>query len=592
MSDSAPAYRVLARKYRPSTFAELIGQEAMVRTLSNAIAAGRVAHAFILTGVRGVGKTTTARILARSLNCVGSDGAGGPTVEPCSRCPQCLAIAEDRHVDVIEMDAASRTGVDDIRDLTEGVRYRPVSGRYKVYIIDEVHMLSKNAFNALLKTLEEPPPDVKFIFATTEIHKVPVTVLSRCQRFSLRRVPAELLIRHYQQIAEAEGVQIEPAALALIARAADGSVRDGLSLLDQAIALSAGQIEEGAVRDMLGIADRGLVFDLLESTLRGDAATAIAQLDGLYRGGADPLMVLQDLLDLSHFLTRLKLAPEAGAGDPITEGDRERAAPLAEQLTMPVLARTWQMLLKGLEEVQAAPSPIQAAEMVLVRLAYVADLPAPAELVRSIAAPAAAGPGRGNGASTGSSPAYSSPTAVPTRPPEADPSVPSAGNALRVTAEVPQFETEPALELVPQSFAEVVALFDKRREAVLRSHLWSHLHLVRFEPGRIEFRPAEGAPRDLANRLGELLREWTGIRWMIAVSEAEGAPTLREQEEGRDRDLRNEVASHPLVQAVFEAFPGATITAVRERFTAAEPEADELSPDNPGDEPSIAEEET
>jgi DNA polymerase III subunit gamma/tau len=591
MSDSAPAYRVLARKYRPSTFAELIGQEAMVRTLSNAIAAGRVAHAFILTGVRGVGKTTTARILARALNCVGPDGAGGPTVEPCGRCAQCLAIAEDRHVDVIEMDAASRTGVDDIRDLTEGVRYRPVSGRYKVYIIDEVHMLSKNAFNALLKTLEEPPPDVKFIFATTEIHKVPVTVLSRCQRFSLRRVPAELLIQHYQQIAEAEGVQIEPAALALIARAADGSVRDGLSLLDQAIALSAGGIEEGAVRDMLGIADRGLVFDLLESTLRGDAATAVAQLDGLYRGGADPLMILQDLLDLSHFLTRLKLTPEAGGGDPITEGDRERAAPLAQQLTMPVLARTWQMLLKGLEEVQAAPSPIQAAEMVLVRLAYVADLPAPAELVRSIVAPAAAGPGRGNGASTGSGPAYSSPAAVPTRPPEADPSVPRAGNALRVTAEVPQFENEPVVEPVPQSFAEVVALFDKRREAVLRSHLWSHLHLVRFETGRIEFRPAEGAPRDLANRLGELLREWTGIRWMIAVSEAEGAPTLREQEEGRDRDLRNEVASHPLVQAVFEAFPGATITAVRERFTAAEPEADELSPDNPGEEPSIAEEE-
>jgi DNA polymerase III subunit gamma/tau len=591
MSDSAPAYRVLARKYRPSTFAELIGQEAMVRTLSNAIAAGRVAHAFILTGVRGVGKTTTARILARALNCVGPDGAGGPTVEPCGRCAQCLAIAEDRHVDVIEMDAASRTGVDDIRDLTEGVRYRPVSGRYKVYIIDEVHMLSKNAFNALLKTLEEPPPDVKFIFATTEIHKVPVTVLSRCQRFSLRRVPAELLIQHYQQIAEAEGVQIEPAALALIARAADGSVRDGLSLLDQAIALSAGGIEEGAVRDMLGIADRGLVFDLLESTLRGDAATAVAQLDGLYRGGADPLMILQDLLDLSHFLTRLKLTPEAGGGDPITEGDRERAAPLAQQLTMPVLARTWQMLLKGLDEVQAAPSPIQAAEMVLVRLAYVADLPAPAELVRSIVAPAAAGPGRGNGASTGSGPAYSSPAAVPTRPPEADPSVPRAGNALRVTAEVPQFENEPVVEPVPQSFAEVVALFDKRREAVLRSHLWSHLHLVRFETGRIEFRPAEGAPRDLANRLGELLREWTGIRWMIAVSEAEGAPTLREQEEGRDRDLRNEVASHPLVQAVFEAFPGATITAVRERFTAAEPEADELSPDNPGEEPSIAEEE-
>ncbi|MBV8936427.1 MAG: DNA polymerase III subunit gamma/tau, partial [Alphaproteobacteria bacterium] len=356
MSDSATAYRVLARKYRPSTFAELIGQEAMVRTLSNAIATGRIAHAFILTGVRGVGKTTTARILARALNCIGPDGTGGSTAAPCGQCAQCLAIGEDRHVDVLEMDAASRTGVDDIRDLTEGVRYRPVSGRYKIYIIDEVHMLSKNAFNALLKTLEEPPPDVKFVFATTEINKVPITVLSRCQRFSLRRVPVEQLIPHYRRIAEAEGVEVEPTALALIARAADGSVRDGLSLLDQAIALSAGRIAEGAVRDMLGIADRGLVFDLLQSVLRGDAPAALEQMGSLYQGGADPLMVLQDLLDLGHFVTRLKLAPEAGLGDPIAEGDRERARPLAEKLTIPALARLWQMLLKGLEEVQLAPS--------------------------------------------------------------------------------------------------------------------------------------------------------------------------------------------------------------------------------------------
>src|SRR6516164_7174395 len=548
MSDSAPAYRVLARKYRPSTFAELIGQEGMVRTLSNAIATGRVAHAFILTGVRGVGKTTTARILARALNCIGADGTGGPTAEPCGRCPQCLAIAGDRHVDVIEMDAASRTGVDDIRDLTEGVRYRPVSGRYKIYIIDEVHMLSKYAFNALLKTLEEPPPDVKFIFATTEIQKVPITVLSRCQRFSLRRVPAELLIRRYQRIAAAE------------------------------------------VRDMLGIADRGLVFDLLECALRGDAPAALAQLDGLYQGGADPLMVLQDLLDLSHFLTRLKLAPDAGAGDPIAEGDRERARPLAEKLAMPVLARVWQMLLRGLEEVQVAPSPIQAAEMVLVRLAYVADLPAPAELVRLIAASAGAVPSRGNGATTGSSPPAPLPTTAPAPPTGALASGPSAVSALRVTAEFPQSPNDPTPDPVPQSFAEVVALCDKRREALLRSHLCSHVHLVHFEPGRIEFRPAAGAPRDLANRLGELLREWTGIRWMISVSEAEGEPTLRQQEEGRNRDLRNEVAHHPLVQAVLDTFPGATITAVRERFTAADLEADELSPDTPGDEPGIAEE--
>src|SRR5690242_9113324 len=313
MTDPATGYRVLARKYRPQTFAEVIGQEAMVRTLSNAIAEGRIAQAFILTGVRGVGKTTTARIIARALNCVGADGAGGPTITPCGECVHCRSIAEDRHVDVIEMDAASRTGVDDIRDLTEGMRYRPVSARYKVYIIDEVHMLSKNAFNALLKTLEEPPPDVIFIFATTEIHKVPVTVLSRCQRFSLRRVPLELLTAHYGEIAKTEGVAAEPAAIALMARAADGSVRDGLSLLDQAIALGGDAITEAAVRDMLGIADRGLVFDLFEAVLKGDAADALQRMTSLYEGGADPLMVLQDLLELTHFLTRAKLVPEAGA---------------------------------------------------------------------------------------------------------------------------------------------------------------------------------------------------------------------------------------------------------------------------------------
>jgi len=589
MSDSATAYRVLARKYRPSTFAELIGQEAMVRTLSNAIATGRIAHAFILTGVRGVGKTTTARILARALNCVGPDGSGGSTAEPCGRCAQCFAIAEDRHVDVMEMDAASRTGVDDIRDLTEGVRYRPVSGRYKVYIIDEVHMLSKNAFNALLKTLEEPPPDVKFVFATTEVHKVPVTVLSRCQRFSLRRVPVERLIPHYRRIAEAEGVEVEPAALALIARAADGSVRDGLSLLDQAIALSGGRVAEAAVRDMLGVADRGLVFDLLESVLRGDAPAALAQMGQLYQGGADPLMVLQDLLDLSHFITRLKLAPEAGTGDPIGEGDRARALPLAEKLAIPVLARAWQMLLKGLEEVQIAPSPIQAAEMVLVRLAYVADLPAPADLVRTMAAAGTAGSSSGSiPGSRGNAAAVASHASV-VQASESAPSRPTAGNALRALAELPAPRSEYAHEPMPQSFAEVVALFDERREALLRSHLWSDVHLVQFEPGRIELRPASGAPLDLANRLGQALSEWTGNRWLVAVSEAEGEPTLREQEERRQRDLRNEVTSHPLVQAVLETFPGATIAAIRERFAAVEPDGDQAPSEDAGEEADTGE---
>jgi DNA polymerase-3 subunit gamma/tau len=544
--------------------------------------------------VRGVGKTTTARIIARALNCIGPDGTGAPTIAPCGECVHCRGIAEDRHVDVIEMDAASRTGVDDIRDLTEGVRYRPVSARYKVYIIDEVHMLSKNAFNALLKTLEEPPPDVIFIFATTEVHRVPVTVLSRCQRFSLRRVPLDQLVEHYRQIAEAEGVAITPPALGLIARAADGSVRDGLSILDQAIALSgAAAIEEAVVRDMLGIADRGLVFDLFETVLRGDAAGALDRMDSLHQGGADPLTVLQDLLDLTHFVTRLKLAPEAGVGDPLEEGERARARPLAETLSMPVLARLWQMLLKGLEEVQAAPSPAPAAAMVLVRLAYVAELPVPADLVRALAAAEPAGGER---------------VELPVPRPPSMAGVPAAPSARRIEAAIaaaavpaaapvaspqPQPAVPPTAELeaMPQSFGEVVALFDKRREALLRLHLWSHVHLVSFEPGRIELRPQDGAPRDLANRLGQLLSEWTGARWIVAVSQSGGAPTLAEDEARRDSTLRNEVATHPLVQAVLETFPGATIAAVRERFVAADPGADEAeAADDLGDDGARSEE--
>ncbi|HXP06224.1 MAG TPA: DNA polymerase III subunit gamma/tau [Stellaceae bacterium] len=609
MSDAAIQYRVLARKYRPQTFAELIGQEAMVRTLANAISSGRVAHAFILTGVRGVGKTTTARIIARALNCVGPDGTGGPTVSPCGVCEHCRSIAEDRHVDVIEMDAASRTGVDDIRELTDGMRYRPVSARFKVYIIDEVHMLSKNAFNALLKTLEEPPPDVKFVFATTEIQKVPVTVLSRCQRFSLRRVPIEQLVAHYQKIATAEGIEIAPGALGLIARAADGSVRDGLSLLDQAIALAGGSspggpIAEDLVRDMLGIADRHLIFDLFETVLKGDAAGALDRMEALYQGGADPLSVIQDLLDLAHFVTRLKLVPDAGAGDPMEEGDRERARPLAAQLPMPVLARAWQMLLKGIEEVQTAPGARQAVEMVLVRLAYVADLPVPAELVKSIdLGTVAAAP----------TPLVTKPVAVepvPATPPDsiepvfiepfaaAPPSpigLPRAdgGNAAPAMVE-PEPDPSPKplpvappsgppLDPMPQNFTETVALFDRHREGVTAAELRAQVHLVAFDPGHIEFRPAEGAPRDLANRLGQRLSEWTGTRWVVAVSQEAGAPTLEQQAQAQVRELESEVARHPLVRAVLDAFPGATIAAVRERFAGG----GQTTGDEAGDEDSV-----
>jgi DNA polymerase-3 subunit gamma/tau len=572
MSEPGGAYRVLARKYRPSTFAELIGQEAMVRTLTNAIATGRIAHAFILTGVRGVGKTTTARIIARALNCIGPDGKGGPTASPCGVCEPCRAIADDRFVDVMEMDAASRTGVDEIRELTDGVRYKPVAARFKIYIIDEVHMLSKAAFNALLKTLEEPPPDVKFIFATTEIHKVPVTVLSRCQRFSLRRVPQEMLAAHYAAIAAKEQIKAEAPAIALIARAADGSVRDGLSILDQAMALGGEAITEAMVRDMLGIADRGLVFDLLEAALKGDAGAALAQMKSLYEGGADPILVLQDLLELAHFLTRLKLAPNAGEGDPALEGDRARGAPLAQKLGIPALTRAWQLLLKGLEEAQAAPSPLQAAEMVLVRLAYVADLPSPADIVRALdGAPAA-------------------PSAAPSPVPRANHSTAPVNNGGGTSAigslamRDPAPAAAPALPQ-PQSFLQVIELFEKNHEALLRAHLFAHVHVVRFETGLIELRPDEAAPRDLPNKLGSFLSQWTGQRWVVSVSGEPGDPTLKEQTEARTQSMKSEAAGDPLVCAVLDAFPGARIESVRE--TVAPPAEPMPDPDElpEGEEP-------
>ncbi len=382
-ASSAAAYRVLARKYRPARFAELIGQEALVRTLTNALTSGRIAQAFLLTGVRGVGKTTAARILAKALNCTGG-AVDGPVAEPCGNCDTCIAIAADRHVDVLEMDAASRTGVNDIRELTDGVRYAPVSARYKVYILDEVHMLSGNAFNALLKTLEEPPPHVKFIFATTEVRKVPVTVLSRCQRFDLRRVPAERLLRHFADVAAREGMQADDAALALVARAADGSVRDGLSLLDQAIALGGGSVTAPLVRDMLGLADREAVFDLFDALMRGDAPTALDGLGALYDAGADPAAVIRDLLDVCYTLTRLRLSPESADRPATPEVERLRGRKMAGALALPVLARAWQMLLKGLEEVRIAPSPIQAAEMLVIRLVHATALPTPAQLARRL----------------------------------------------------------------------------------------------------------------------------------------------------------------------------------------------------------------
>ena len=573
--DAAPnqaAYQVLARKYRPTDFTSLIGQEAMVRTLTNAIAAGRLAHAFVLTGVRGVGKTTTARIIARALNCIGPDGTGGPTIEPCGVCANCTAIAQDRHVDVMEMDAASRTGVDDIREIIDGVRYRPTSARFKIYIIDEVHMLSKNAFNALLKTLEEPPEHVKFIFATTEIRKVPVTVLSRCQRFDLRRIEVQRLADHFKGICTKEGAEISEAALHLIARAADGSVRDGLSILDQAIAMTEGAIGEDLVRDMLGLADRSQGFDLLEKTLQGDTPGALNQLAAMYQDGADPAAVLNDLLEIVHFLTRAKLVPETLTDPAVPEIERVRGKDLSERLGMGALARAWQMLLKGVGEVQHAPNAIQATEMVIVRLAHAANMPTPEEAIRRLTDEAAAA------APAASASAPQAPASAPASPPSS-----GGGGAARALAQpepdyddAPDYDAEPDYDAAPtaaadtaplqarlDSFADLVALAGQLKEGILQSHMTAQVHLVTFEPGRMEFRPGPGAPDNLAGDLGKFLKSVTGERWMVTVSNEAGQPTLAEQRAKAQAAEKDEVSQHPLVKAVMEAFPGAAISDVR-----------------------------
>ncbi len=561
----AGAYRVLARTWRPKRFADLIGQDALVRTLTNAFASGRLAHAFLLTGVRGVGKTTTARIIARALNCTGEDGKRTvPEAEPCGACDNCRAIAEDRHVDVIEMDAASRTGVDDIRELIDGVRYLPTMGRAKVYIIDEVHMLSNNAFNALLKTLEEPPAHVKFIFATTEARRIPVTVISRCQRFDLRRVDSEVLARHFTAIAKAEGAEIEADAVALIARAADGSVRDGLSLLDQAIGQrTESAIDAAMVRDMLGLADRTQVFDLFEAVMGGDIAGALDGLSAQYDAGADPIVVVQDLLELTHWLTRLKVTPEA-AGDPgLPEAERVRGRAFAEKLDMAELARTWQILLKGLQEAQIAPAPLQAVEMLLVRLAHAADLPSPADLVRKLDKSAAAAPPPPTPKSDEASP--------PDRGPRAAVAVGAPAALEAPPAHAPRDDAAPAEQAPaeqamadPRTFADAVQLFSERREPVLYAHLRQSARVVRFEPGRIEVALDGDAPPRLAADLGAHLSRWTGRRWVVAVSGAAGQSTLAEQADTARAARRAEAEKVPLVREILDAFPGAEITEVND----------------------------
>jgi DNA polymerase-3 subunit gamma/tau len=597
----ASGYRVLARKYRPATFADLIGQEAMVRTITNAFATNRIPQAWILTGVRGVGKTTTARILARALNYQLADGSvTAPTVEMPELGLHCAAIMESRHFDVIEMDAASHNSVDDVRQINDAIRYAPVSARYKVYILDEVHMLSTAAFNALLKTLEEPPPHAKFIFATTEIRKVPITILSRCQRFDLRRLDTDRLMAHLELIAAREAVEAEPDALALIARAADGSVRDALSLFDQAIAHAAGTVHAEDVRGMLGLADRNRIIDLFEQLMQGDIARALSELRDQYDSGADPLVVLNDLAELTHFVTRIKAVPALADDRSIAEAERVRGRALAANLSMRTLSRTWQMLFKGLAEVSAVPKPIAAAEMVLVRIAYAADLPSPEDVIRSLGSggtPSAAGGtppqhqppaqgGRGAGATgmrslrSGSTPPRLDATPKPQAfsPPPASPSPPRAVLAARAgpaaheaLAERRATAEEPAPDVRPHtiaSFTDLIALAAEKRDLPLKTALERDVRLVRFEDGKLEVALESSASGALLGDLNNRLQALTGRRWMVVLSTEPGAPTVKSQMQARDAEIELGVRADPLVQNVLAQFPGAEIVGVRPREAA------------------------
>ena len=566
LDTATPAYRVLARKYRPETFADLVGQDAMVRTLKNAFDAGRIAQAFIMTGIRGTGKTTTARIIAKGMNCIGPDGTGGPTTAPCGACEPCRAIMEGRHVDVMEMDAASNTGVANIREIIDSVHYRAASARYKVYIIDEVHMLSTGAFNALLKTLEEPPAHVKFIFATTEIRKVPVTVLSRCQRFDLRRIEPEVMLALLRKIAAAEGAQIADDALALITRAAEGSARDATSLLDQAISHGAGETTALQVRAMLGLADRGRVLDLFDMILKGEAAAALTELSTQYAEGADPMAVLRDLAEIAHWVSVIKITPDAANDPTIGPDERMRGLAMALALPMRVLARFWQMLLKALEEVALAPNAMMAAEMAVIRLTHVADMPTPEELMRRIQdapqPPTSGGTAprpapSGNTTAMGTMPA--STDRAPTHPGPRGPSAQLGGSGVQSAVAL-----DPADSLARFSrFEDVIELIRHHRDVKLLVEVETTLRLARYSPGRIELEPGPGAAPDLAQRLGSRLQLWTGNRWAISVVNEGGAATIAEVRDAADTSLKAQAATHPLVMAVMAAFPKARITAIR-----------------------------
>jgi DNA polymerase-3 subunit gamma/tau len=544
MTDTAkPAYRVLARKYRPDTFSELIGQDALVRTLGNALSLGRLAHAFVLTGVRGIGKTSTARLLAKGLNCIGADGNGDATLEPCGQCEPCKSIAAGRHVDVLEIDAASHTGVDDAREIIEGVGYRPVSARYKIYIIDEVHMMSKSAFNALLKTLEEPPDAVKFIFATTEIRKVPVTILSRCQRYDLRRVPAAMLAEHLGMICQRESIAADEDALAAIARAAEGSVRDALSLLDQAAAMTADKLTNDMVADMLGRPGRRESQTVLTAALAGDASSALAAFHAAYSRGAEPEMLVTDLLDLIHLAS---MQAAGGSDDALIESEREMIAGLAGS-GIARLGRAWQLLLKGHGELGKAPNPAAACEMLIIRLAHTAHMPTPGELMQKL-------PKTSPSPATSASPAPAAPASsapISSAPISSAPAAPVEAAAIETSVNM------------PNSLGEIVALAETNGEMLLAARIRNHVKLVSLKPGNLQIGLVGAAPDQLAGDIARYLSQWTGQRWLVSLSESGGAQTLAEEQRDADDKLRDTIASEPLVAQILDIFPGASIDEIK-----------------------------
>ena len=566
LETSTNGYQVLARKYRPETFADLVGQDTMVRTLKNAFEADRIAQAFIMTGIRGTGKTTTARIIAKGMNCIGTDGEGVPTTEPCGLCNNCKAIMEGRHVDVMEMDAASRTGVDDIREIIDSVHYRAATARYKIYIIDEIHMLSTNAFNALLKTLEEPPKHVKFIFATTEIRKVPVTVLSRCQRFDLHRIEPEVMIELLQKIAIAEKASIAHDALALITRAAEGSARDATSLLDQAISHGAGEVTVDQIRAMLGLADRGRVMDLFDMIMRGNARSALGELGAQYSDGADPIAVLRDLAEITHWISVVKITPDSANDPTISPNDRIRGQEFAKALPMRALTRAWQMLLKALEEVANSHNTMMAAEMAIIRLTHVADLPTPDELVKKLQnVTHSAGPaGENIVAPTSTFSQTQSKASMQITTKATTSTANSSGTSAALTLAADQ-----ALLLLP-TFEHVLNIIRDSRDIRLLIDVESCVQLVEYRPGFIGFEPTENAPSDLAQRLGRSLQAWTGVRWTISLVSKGGQPTIDAQRNANEVVLKDAAKAHPIFKAVISAFPKAKISDIKTLGALAE----------------------